>query len=206
VTNLLNLPQFPAGTTIAIDANADWTDQFFVPALGFPAVQAQVLGDLSASQFDTEAPGSITPGMNVSGYGVSPGTEVIGTSPIGTITFNQAVAVETPGVLLTFTAPPLDLTGITFRSTLRPLVTSSRVILSADTVSGGMVNGGAAGTFGWNIAGAKLAVSPWPPGLTLQGLQECVLDVVASDATGATKNLCAAYGPIVVAVALALTR
>ena len=205
MTNLLNLPQLPAGTIINIESNADWLDQFYVPAVGYEASQEIVVGNLSSSTFTPLASANFIPGMLAAGPGLPSSTTITGVSG-GVATLSNAAPSPLNGVGLTFTPPPLDLTGIIFRSKVRPSLSSSQVILSVGTDIGGMVNGGALGTFGWSVPAAQIAAAPWGAQLANLGEVTCSLDVIATDATGAIVNLCAQNGPIILNVLLGLTR
>jgi hypothetical protein len=100
--------------------------------------------------------------------------------------------------------PPLDLTGISFSSMIRQSATSNTVLLQATTGNGLMNNGGVDGEFGWSVPAAKLPM--WPAALGATGSLSCVIDIQATDGTGAIVNLCALNGPIPLTINLTTTR
>jgi hypothetical protein len=204
MTNLLNLPQIPAGTTITIAHNVDWDDQIFVTQPGFSGT-VSVSGTLTASSESVSGIAStagLAPGMVAVGYGIPVGTTItaVGTS---TITLSNDATVSAT-LDITCYPPPLDLTGISFVSELRQNTTTSNLLISMSTANGLMVNGGTTGQFGWAVPAAKLP--NWPAPLSGQGTLACVLDIQATDSSGALVNLCDANGPIPVTVNLAVTR
>lgn len=206
MTNLFNIPQIPAGTVIDIVSNCDWDDQFFVPVAGFPAVPITLIGTLAANEsFAVADAGSVVPGMVAHGSGIPLGTTVISvTSTV--IAISNPATISAPGAMVTFTPPPLDLTGISFSSVLRASTVSPNVILSMSTAAGTMTAGDTTGLFGWAVSGATMLAAPFPASLSAQGTVACVVDVVATDATGALVNLCSLNGPITVNVRLSVTR
>ena len=211
MTNLLNLPQIPAGTAIDIVSNCDWDDQFFVPVSGFPAAQT-LIGTLASNEsfaISSAAPvvpgaASVVPGMIASGSGIPPGTVVTSVTPT-VIGLSNPATISAPGAMVTFSPPPLDLTGISFSSILRASAISPNVLISASTAVGTMTNGNTSGLFGWSVPGATMLAAPFLASLAGQGIVSCVVDVVATDATGALVNLCQG-GPIAVNVRLSVTR
>ena len=204
MTNLLSIPQIPAGTVIDIVSNCDWDDQFFVPASGFPAAQT-LIGTLASNEsFAISDAASVVPGMIASGSGIPPGTVVTSVTPT-VIGLSNFATISAPGATVTFTPPPLDLTGISFSSTLRASAATPNVILAMTTAAGTMTIGSPSGMFGWSVPGATMLAAPFPASLAGQGTVSCVVDVVATDATGALVNLCQG-GPITVNVRLSVTR
>jgi hypothetical protein len=210
MTNLLDLPQIPAGTTITIASNADFTDQFFVSIPGFSSAPQSITGTLtqgSAVITNILSTSGLVPGVSVSGYGIANGT-VIAPAGVGTntITMNQFALQSFISADVIILPPPLDLTGIIFSSMIRPSQISTTVLLSMSTVitNGFMTNGNANGQFGWAVPAAKLPM--WPPSLTSTGTLSAVIDIQATDATGAIVNLCALNGPIPLTVNLAVTN
>jgi hypothetical protein len=224
-TNLLNLPQIVAGTTITIDSNVDWNDMFYVPVPGFPVgnvtvtpnngigaaltelgMPLQVTGTLSSSSATVTAVSSISglvPGMVAVGYGIPVGTAIAAVGS-NTITLSAMPTINMTGALIYAYPPPLDLTGISFTSILRPSVVSATALLNASTANGLMVNGTTSGTFGWQVPAASLPV--WPASLASAGTLPCFVDIQATDSSGALVNLCAASGPIPVTVQLPVTK
>jgi hypothetical protein len=205
LSNLLNLPQIAPGTSIEIAANADWTDQFYIAQPGFPAAPISITGTLtddSATVGAIASTSNVVPGMVAVGYGIPPGTTV---EPDGSnaLTLSNEATVNFTGASITLYPPPLDLTGISFTSMLRPSLTSAQALLKMSTGNGLMVNGGTSGQFGWQVPAASLP--NWPPGLAQTGELSCVLDIQATDETGAIVDLCVA-GPIPVTVTLPVTR
>jgi hypothetical protein len=97
--------------------------------------------------------------------------------------------------------PPLDLSGITFASTVRESLISSTVLLAASTANKLMTNGGVGGTFGWNVSPPYLP--RWPLGLTQVGGLAAVVDIQASDPSGQIVDLCGTAGPIPFNIVLA---
>lgn len=206
MTNLLNLPQIPAGTSINLQSNVDWNDQFFVPVPGFAATPIVLTGALAGSTtFTVSSPGGVVPGMIAVGYGV-PAATTVSSVGSGTITLNTAATITAPGATVTFLPPPMDLTGIVFSSILRTSANVSEAILKLSTADGTMTNGAAGGQFGWSVTAAQITGAPWPSGLVTQGALSCVLDIIATDVTGAKINLCALNGPIAVNISLSITR
>lgn len=205
-TNLLNLPQIPAGTTIELVSNADWNDQFFVPVPGFNIAPFSLSGALAASSptFTVASSDDVLPDMLASGFGVPAGATVDAVTAT-TITLSENATITAPNASVSFSPPPMDLTGISFSSKLRINAISAAVLLSCSTAAGTMTNGGTGGTFGWSVPAATMLVAPWPV-LELQGTLDCVADIIATDATGATVNLCAENDPIAVTVNLSITR
>jgi hypothetical protein len=207
MTNLLNLPQIPAGDTITIAGNASWNDQYFVPQPGFPAAPATITATLSTSSATITGASSTTglvAGMLAVGYGIPPGTTIVSFPGSGQITLSNEPTAAVTGGEITFYPPPLDLTGITFTSMLRLSATDPTVLLKMSTTNGMMVNGGPSGQFGWQVAPNQLP--DWPAQLAVQGSLSCVVDIEATDSTGAVVNLCTANGPIPVTVLLPVTR
>ena len=208
MSNVGSIPQIPAGTTIQIVTNADWLDQFYVQQPGYPAspitaVPATLNGTVTVV---LNGPSGVSTGMLVVGHGILPGTQVSAiASDNVTVTLNQAATLSGTNVPLSFYGPPLDLTGIRFKSMLRPSLQSTTVLLIASTDNGLMTNGLTGGTFGWNVPAAKLPT--FPIGVTGVGMLSCACDIQAIDiSTGQTINLCAQSGPIPVTVALPETR
>lgn len=203
MTNLLSLPQIPAGTTITISNSADFTDQFFIGTPNFVSTPIVVIGTIAAGQFTitgVSVTSGLVPGMAVSGFGIPAGS-IIAPGGVGatTLTLNNAVTQSVAGLRITILPPPLDLTGITFTSMLRVSAYNPTVILMASTTNGLMVNGNQAGTFGWSVPASKL---PAFPGLFGTGQVSLVMGIQATDITGAIVDLCAANGPIPVTVNL----
>ena len=206
MTNLLNLPQIPAGTVIDIVSNADWNDQFFVPVPGIAVAPFSLTGALANGQptFTVASSGAVLPGMLAAGFGI-PANETVSGVTATTITLSANATITAPDATISFSPPPLDLTGISFSSKLRLNATSTAVLLSCSTAAGTMTNGGTTGTFGWSVPAAALLAAPFPF-LSVQGVLNCVVDILATDATGAVVNLCAENGPIAVNVTLSVTR
>jgi hypothetical protein len=205
MTNLLLLPQIPAGTTITIDHNVDWNDQLFVSQPGFTSSSISVTGTLDGTTgniTNVTSTVGIIPGMLAVGFGIPIGTTVSSVTSDSFVLSNNTTLAATATVTL-FPAP-LDLTGITFTSKLRVSATSNTVLLVASTTNGFMTNGGMTGVFGWNIPAANLP--NWPAPVQGQGTLSTVIDIQATDATGALVNMCAANGPIPLTVNLAVTR
>jgi hypothetical protein len=203
VSNLGSLPQFPVGTTISLVAGASWLDQFYVQSPGYSATPVSVLGNLTSGNatIPLNSVNGITNGCLIEGYGIVPGSQVVAVvgSPTNTVTINNAALVSATNVPLLVYGPALDLTGITFQSTVRESLTSFSMLLLATTANGWMINGGVTGTFGWNVpAGA----ANWPLGLTQVGGLGAVVDVQASDQSGAIVDLCTLAGPMPLTVTL----
>ena len=205
-TNLLSLPQIAAGTSITIQSDADWTDQFYVGVPGFPTVPLIVTGTLGASSTTVSSLSSVNgviPGMMVAAYGVPNGTTVVSVGTTSLVLSNGAT-VAIAGASLTLYPPPLDLSLITFKSVLRTVVTQPLVLKQMSTDNGLMINGRGTGAFGWNVPAATLP--SWPDSLAQTGSLACVLDISATDSSGAVVNLCTQSGPIPVTVRLSVTR
>ena len=214
MSNLPNLPPIPAGTTITIVSNADWLDQFYCQAPGFPITPLQLwctldgltgtLTSPSPALGGTPSVAGVIPGMLAVGYGIAPGSTVatVVNSTINTITLNNPTLVAGSNMQVLFYGPALDLTGISFVSVVRPSQTSATALLNASTTNGLMVNSGTSGQFGWNVPGGQL---PQWPGLISTGLLNAVVDIQASDASGSIINLCP-NGPIPLSVVLPETR
>ena len=203
-TNLLNLPQL-AGLSIVISSNSDWLDQLFVPQPGFPAAAVSDTGNLSSTSttvINLSSIGGVVQNSVAVGYGIPAGTVV---NSVGTtsVVLSNLPTVNLTGAEILFYPPALDLTGIIFTSELRLANTASVALLSMSTTNGLMVNGGTAGTFGWSTPAASLP--NWPLSLSQSGSLACVVDIQASDITGAKVNLCT-EAPIPVTVNLSVTR
>ena len=205
MSNLLSLPQFPAGTVISLQSNTDWDDSFFVGAPGSPSSPITLSGALASETFTVASPGGVLPGMIAAGFGVQTGTTVSAVSS-GSITLSQNATISAPNASISFYGPALDLTGISFSAEIRSSAVSPQAILSTSTNAGTMTNGGTNGLFGWDVPNATILAAPWPSGLAVNGSLSCVMDVVATDSTGAKVNLCSANGPITVNVSLSITR
>src|SRR5579872_4091267 len=153
MTNLLNLPQIPAGTAITISADADWDDQFFVAQPGFAATPIVVTGTLAVSTVNVtslSATAGIVQGMVAVGYGIPPNTTVASVNPGASSLTLSNNALISGAVQITLYPPPLDLTGIIFSSMLRPSAASTTLMLNASTTNGFMTNGTTGGQFGWS--------------------------------------------------------
>jgi len=203
LSNLGSLPQIPAGTTISLVANASWLDQFYVQAPGYPAAPLPFLANLTAGSptIALNSVAGITNGCLIEGYGIVPGSQAINVidSTTNTVTLSNPAFVTATNVPILVYGPALDLTGISFQSTVRESLTSFSTLLVATTANGWMLNGGTNGTFGWNVpAGA----ANWPLGLTQVGGLGAVVDIQASDASGAIVDLCAVGGPLPLTVTL----
>lgn len=206
MSNLGSIPQIPAGTTISLVAGASWLDQFYVQQPGYPAAPLPFLGTVTGGNptIPLNSVAGITVGSLVVGYGIPPGAQVINVvdSTTNTITLNQPtlpIGTATNVPLLVY-GPPLDLTGITFSSTVRETLQSSTVLLAASTVNGLMTNGGVGGTFGWNVNPPHLP--NWPLGVTQVGGMSAVVDIQGSDASGMIVDLCGAAGPLPLVIVL----
>ena len=206
MSNLQNLPQLPLGTEVFLSSNSDWTDQIYIAEPGFSA-PFSISGALTsgANTFGVTSSGNIVPGMLALGWGLSQGTTVESVSPTS-ITLSGNASITAPNTSVTFMPPPLDLTGIAFTSEVRISSESPAIILSCSTALGTMTNGDADGTFGWYVPASTLEVAPWPRNLIVQGSITCVLDIIATDATGARINLCTENGPIPLTINLSVTR
>jgi hypothetical protein len=206
VSNLGSLPQIPAGTEISIVSNADWLDQFYVQSPGFPGQPLAIGGNLLnlSTTITVSSTAGIVPGSLVAGYGIPPGDTVAAVVDNQTLTLAQWATVTATNVNLYVWGPALDLTGITFKSTVRLTPQSTTVLLIASTQNGLMINSGTIGAFGWNVPAAKLP--NWPIGLTRVGLLTGVVDIQASDASGSIVNMCALSGPLPLSVVLPETR
>jgi hypothetical protein len=187
-------------------SNADWLDQFYVQQPGFPASPLSFganLLNMSATATVSSTTGMV-PGMLLSGYGIPAQTTIL--SVIDTVTIgmsNNAIVTATNVGLFAY-GPPLDLTGLTFKSMVRVLPQSTTVLLIASTQNSLMVNSGVGGAFGWNVPAARLPA--WPIGLTRVGELGAVVDIQASDASGSIVNLCGLAGPIPLNIVLPETR
>lgn len=206
MTNLLSLPQIPAGTSITISSNADFTDRFFIGTPNFTSTPITLTGNITAGSFvitNIVSTAGLVPGMAVSGFGFQPGSIIAqGGITATTLTLNNTTTATVAGITITVLPPPLDLTGITFSSSLRASANNTTVLLSATTVNGLMVNGNQAGTFGWNVPAAKL---PGAVGLAGTGKLSLVMGIHATDITGAIVDMCSQNGPIPVTVNLSAT-
>ena len=207
MSNLGSLPQIPAGTTITLVAGASWLDQFYVQQPGYPAAPLPFLGTVIGGNatIALNSVAGITVGCLVVGYGIPAGSQVVNVidSTTNTITLNlpaNNVGTATNVPLLVY-GPPLDLTGINFSSTVRESLVSSTVLLAASTANGLMINGGQSGNFGWQVSPPHLP--NWPLGLTQVGGLGAVVDIQASDVSGAVVDLAGISGPIPLTVLLA---
>lgn len=211
MTNLLSLQQIPAGTTIAISSNADFTDQFYVSQPNFSPSPLSIVGTLTQNNNIVSGLGSVVglaTGMPVLAPALPPSTTISSIGPLS-IVLNNPANTNVSSAQLTILPPPLDLTGITFTSMLRKSITDATVLLRmtnaiAGNGAGLMVNGGQLGTFGWAVPAAKLP--GWPAALASTGKLPCVMDIQATDITGAIINLCSQNGPIPVTINLTVTR
>ena len=191
MTNLLNLPQIPAGTTITIASDASLLDQFIVFQPGFTTTPIQVTGTIDGSTGAVSSLSSVTglvPGMVAVGYGMAPNT-IIAPNSIGSVslTFSTATTVAVINDPITFSRAPLDLTWhYVCTSSLRLNVTNPGVLLVMSTTNGLMTNGLTNGQFGWSVPPSSLP--NWPSALTISGTLPCVLDIEATDSTGAVSQ------------------
>jgi hypothetical protein len=220
VSNLGSIPQIPTGTAITLVSNADWLDQFYIQQAGFPSQPMAVGGTLNGTTTvvitlptlttpTTTITGPlIVPGMLCVGWSIPPNTSVVAVSPVVgnsyTLTLSNFALATATNVPLFLYGPPLDLTGVTFKSMVRITPQSTTVLLIASTANGLMVNGGQGGTFGWNVPAARLPA--WPIGLATVGLLNAAVDIQASDPTGSIVNLCAQSGPLPLSITLPETR
>jgi hypothetical protein len=206
VSNLGSLPQIPIGTTITIVSNTDWLDQFYVQQPGFPAAPISVGATLivGSTAVTVSSTSGIVPGSLVVGYGILPGVSVVAITSSTSIVVSIAVLASATNVNLFVYGPPLDLTGISFKSVVRPTIQSTTVLLVASTLNNLMINNTILGSFGWNVPAAKLPT--WPIGLTTVGQLGAVVDIQASDASGELINLCALSGALPLNVVLPETR
>lgn len=206
MSNIKLIPQFPSGMSISIVADCDWTDQLYVTTPGMPGAPVTLTGSLAGSnQFTPSFTTGVLPGMLAAGYGI-PAAATAQAVSSSIVTLSAAATQTVPSTEVTFFPPPLDLTGISFESVLRSALSDTTVILDMSTANGLMVNSGTLGMFGWAVPAATLKGAPLPAALGAAGTLECVLDIVATDATGARINLCALNGPISVSVSLSVTR
>jgi hypothetical protein len=207
VTNLGSIPQIPAGTAFILAAGASWLDAFYVQQPGYPAAPLPFLGTVTNNSpvVALNSVAGITAGCLVQGYGIPLGAQVINVvgSPTNTITLNQScfVPVTATNVPIQIWGPPLDLTGISFASTVRENLTSATVLLAANTGNGLMINGGGNGSFGWQVSPPYLP--HWPFGVTQVGGLGAVVDIQASDASGQINDLTGVSGPLPITVVLA---
>jgi hypothetical protein len=211
MTNLLSLQQIPAGTTIAISHSADFTDQFYVSQPNYPANPLSIVGTLTAGNNIVSGLASVVGlavGMPVSAPALPPSTRITAVGALS-ITLNNQANANVSAAQITILPPALDLTGITFSSMLRKSITDTTVLLQMTSAAVGngaglMINTGQLGTFGWAVPAAKLP--SWPPGLRTSGLLSCVMDIQATDISGAVVNLCTQNGPIPVTINFTVTR
>ena len=206
MSNLGSLPIIPAGTTITLVAGASWLDQFYVQQPGYPAAPLPFLATITGGSptLALNSVAGITYGCLAVGYGIPAGAQVINVidSTTNTITLNlpaNNVGTATNVPILIY-GPPLDLTGINFNSTVRESLQSSTVLLAASTANGLMLNGGQSGNFGWQVMAPHLP--NWPLGVTQVGGLGAVVDIQASDVSGAVVDLSGANGPIPLTVLL----
>src|SRR5580698_1596763 len=117
--NLHFLTQLPSGITLNISADADWTDQFYQPQPVWPADPMTTVGVLSSTSTlvtGIATTGSFAIGMPVGGIGVAPGSIVTAITSDTEIQLSLAPLKSLAAASLTLWPPPLDLTGLTFRS------------------------------------------------------------------------------------------
>ena len=168
MSNILNLPQIPSGTTITIAGNADWDDTFTVFQPGFSTTPVQLTGTTTATSLTVGSLSSgagVIPGMPVLAYGVPVGAEIEvfdGT----TITLTVPPTISVVNCPLTLYPPPLDLTGIAFTSKLRLTATDPTVWahdVDGAWYDGQRYDGRPRPIWGWSVPAASLPA--WPVGL-----------------------------------------
>lgn len=175
MTNILQLPQLSSATSFAVATNSQWTDQITFPQSGWPAAFSLANCSLVNGSGTVSCPTTalLIPGLTISpGPGI-PIPTVGGTSgfcvvlailsattfSLGDSLGNALTATTTnPGAILTFGAPPLDLTGINFISSVaQALVSSPRLLLTAQTQDGTMVMYPKAGILQYNVPVSSMA-------------------------------------------------
>ena len=196
MTNILKIPQLSSSTSFALTTNTQWLDIISFTQTGFPApFSISGCGLISGSGTVTiPTTALLVPGLTISG---TPGIPTPTLTPIpfcyvlsitslaaftlGDALGNSLLATATnPGAILTFNPPPLDLTGISFISSIAQAnVLNPRLLLTAQTLNGTMLNGGKTGVLQYNVPQA--AMSQLLPGTY-------GLDIIAYDGTS-TVNL-----------------
>lgn len=154
MTNVLLLPQIDGpNTSFAVSNNADWVDAMYFgqPGYGAPIALSGCTLATGSNIIGVSSTAGIQPGMSI-----SPAPGLASGGYVGAITSatNLSVVDSGGGILnatastvaayLTFSAPPLDLSGIQFIANLRPATGSTRIFLTAQTLDGTMIN------FGWD--------------------------------------------------------
>jgi ribosomal 30S subunit maturation factor RimM len=207
MTNRSSIPPFDgANTTFAITFDADWNDQFFVGAPGFPGTPIEITGVLDGTTVITgiSSDAGIATGCLIVGVGIPNGTvvdELTGT----TITMSEAATISAPDSTFYIFPPPLDLTGISFRCQLRTAIGAVSALIDLSTENGLMVNGGTSGLFGFQVPAATLRASTLLNVVRQAGGQvDFVGDIKAFDTLGST-NLCPA-APFTVQVRQGITQ
>ncbi len=216
MTNLFNLPRIDgANTSFAITFDSDWNDQIYVSKPGFSGIPLNLNAAITSgsnvitglSSVDGLAVGSL-----IQGAGIPAGARIGALPSSSSVTIvdanNDALeATETlPSASFWFFPPPLDLTGISFKSQVRASLSSPSALLTVSTIAGTMVNSGTAGIFGYDVPAATLRTSALFNAVQAAGGQiDCVADITATDDSGAFLNLCEA-APFTVQVRIGATR
>jgi hypothetical protein len=209
MSNLLLMPQLPGGLTYDITFDSDWLDQRYVQQPNWPAAPAVLAAALTQGSptIVVSSTAALVPGMPVQGLGIAPGSII---APAG-IVDGTHVTLSLPATLtlaapqLSFFGPPLDLTGITFRSKVRSPTPDSSVILDCSTQNGLFLNSAPLGYYGWYVRKSVIRKAPWPAALKSTGNVQCETDIIACDGLN-TVNLCTVNGPITLNVTMDLSR
>jgi len=193
-TNILLLPKFSATSTFTIVLNSDWLDTIEFTQSGYPNVPVTLSGCSITSGQNAVAVSStagLVPGQTIAGAAGIPSGAFVGAITSAT-QFNMVNAsgsalnaTETDAeATLTFSPPPLDITGIDFICQVRQStngVIGTQVFISAQTADQSFTNGGATGVLAFNVTQSTLKNSALTPGIY-------VMDIVA-EADGHTINL-----------------
>lgn len=199
MSNIMLLRQLPAGT-INLTLDADWMDQIYQPQTDWPSPGGTLSAAIQAGSTTATVASSagLAIGCPLRALGLQTNT-IISAIPDGTtITLSAAATLTLPAASVAYWGPPLDLTGISFRSQIRA-IESGDDILDLSTENALMTNFGALGYYGWNCPAAKLSGASWPNGIITSGTVQCILDILASDGTNKI-NLCEENGPLTVNV------
>ena len=196
MTNVLLLPMLSgSGTSFEITNNSDWNDSIFFGALNSPTKPIQMVGQtVSGSNVITVANTTgLVPGQPITETAGIPAGAFIGAlTAATTLTMVDSVGSNLNSNLsnvvanLTFQPVPLDLTGISFVSNLRPFTNSSESYLTIQTSDGTYNNGGPTGVLSVDIPYLIDGV----PNPKIAGLfpGTYVMDIIA-EGDGATINL-----------------
>jgi hypothetical protein len=188
MSNILQLPKFASTTSFVVLTNADWLDTLFfaAPGYGGPTVLTGCSTTAGSSTVNVPTTATLISGMLVQQVAGIPPNAFVG-AILSATSFHLVDAygndlpalASTPILQVTFSPPALDLTGIDFIANVRANVSNARIVLSAQTYLGTLLNGRYLGTLQFNVPQAQ--VSKVLPAMY-------VMDILAADGVN-TVNL-----------------